>query len=398
MALKILSSDFYKGTYDLFEVEVQKTLASVSANSTHPGRKHVARMLDTFQHQGPNSKHICLVFELLGATISQQTKAAKSLRLPYQMTKHIAIQVLEALDFIHMECGVIHTDIQPSNVLIELPDPESAVAQALSPQSSTTPSITLPTPSIFTSPPPAITVRLNDFGMACWVSKHLTDHIQPSLLRAPEITLGAPWDPSVDIYNLGCLLFEFVTGQPPFPGRPSSRGSYTAEDDRLNTLMQLFGTVPEMVLRNAGRRDEFFDQKARLKRSPQRGATGASTPLEEIVRTPSPRASPRPSLSPPEAERSRSRGRSAKPLPLASASGDVVAEQAQAQSQAQAQGSEPDELPDEEVGVFCDFLKKMMATDPRERWTAGELLRHEWLKPKISASVSPDGLLCPPAG
>lgn len=41
---------------------------------------------------------------------------------------------------------------------------------------------------------------------ASWTDKHLSDRIQPPILRAPEVTLGAPWGPSVDIWNLGCLV------------------------------------------------------------------------------------------------------------------------------------------------------------------------------------------------
>lgn len=42
---------------------------------------------------------------------------------------------------------------------------------------------------------------------ASWKEKHLTDMIQPSDLRAPEVTIGAPWDSKVDIWSLGCLVY-----------------------------------------------------------------------------------------------------------------------------------------------------------------------------------------------
>lgn len=50
-----------------------------------------------------------------------------------------------------------------------------------------------------------------DFGfdvpfLASWFDKHLTEWIQPQMLRAPEVILGAKWDSSVDIWNLGSVV------------------------------------------------------------------------------------------------------------------------------------------------------------------------------------------------
>lgn len=46
---------------------------------------------------------------------------------------------------------------------------------------------------------------------ASWIDKRLTDHIQPEHLRAPEVYLGAPWGPPVDIWSLGCLVRKIQT-------------------------------------------------------------------------------------------------------------------------------------------------------------------------------------------
>ncbi|XWX00235.1 hypothetical protein V2A60_008255 [Cordyceps javanica] len=48
-------------------------------------------------------------------------------------------------------------------------------------------------------------VRIIDFGVASWRQNHLSDLIQSPALRAPEVTIGAPWDTGVDIWSLGCL-------------------------------------------------------------------------------------------------------------------------------------------------------------------------------------------------
>lgn len=76
-------------------------------SEAHPGRKHVSTLLDSFtitDHYGP---HLCLVFEVLGTFISTVYQSGK--RIPIPIVKHIARQLLLALDFLHRECGVIHT-------------------------------------------------------------------------------------------------------------------------------------------------------------------------------------------------------------------------------------------------------------------------------------------------
>jgi hypothetical protein len=42
--------------------------------------------------------------------------------------------------------------------------------------------------------------------LASWFDRHLTEWIQPPMLRAPEVILRANWDYRVDIFNLGALV------------------------------------------------------------------------------------------------------------------------------------------------------------------------------------------------
>lgn len=267
--------------------------------------------------------HVCLVSPLLGASVARQTTDARITRLPYRIIQQIMKQLLEALDFLHNQCGVIHTDISPSNILIELRDPEAAAGAAT--QTGADRDISTSTPLM--TEVEKVSIRLNDFGIACWVDRHLTDLIQPAFLRAPEINLEAPWDASVDVYSLGCLAFQFLTGDLPFPGR-SNQGGWTAEDDRMATLVKMFGPAPEVVLQNAARADEFMDNGVNL-RQPHHEKGIAS--FENLVED---------------------------------------------------RGTGPNvkfDMPQKDVPIFCDFLQRMLATDPRRRESARQLLQHEWL-------------------
>lgn len=55
-----------------------------------------------------------------------------------------------------------------------------------------------------------LTANLRRLPLASWVDRHLTEHIQSPYLRAPEVTLGAPWSTGVDIWSLGCLVCHLI--------------------------------------------------------------------------------------------------------------------------------------------------------------------------------------------
>ena len=103
-------------------------------------------------------------------------------------------QVARALDTAHA-CGLVHRDVKPANILLAPPvldgDPEHAY--------------------------------LVDFGLARSDSDDRSLGGAGSFLgtpryAAPEQAAGQPVDGRTDGYALGCVLYECLTGQPPFPG------------------------------------------------------------------------------------------------------------------------------------------------------------------------------------
>ncbi|EAT84350.2 hypothetical protein SNOG_08074 [Parastagonospora nodorum SN15] len=75
----------------------------------------------------PNGVHVCMVFEVLGENLLGLIKRWNHRGIPMPLVKQITKQVLLGLDYLHRECGIIHTDLKPENVLIEIGDVEQIV-------------------------------------------------------------------------------------------------------------------------------------------------------------------------------------------------------------------------------------------------------------------------------
>lgn len=91
---------------------------------------HLTTLLDSFEEQGPNGKHLCLVSEALGpsvAAVLEWTPSYRGLdraghscyRFPLWISKRILKQVLLGIAYLHSE-GVVHGDIHTGNVLFTI--------------------------------------------------------------------------------------------------------------------------------------------------------------------------------------------------------------------------------------------------------------------------------------
>ena len=150
----------------------------IVAKLAHP---HIVTIYDTGVHQ--DCSYIAMEY-LEAGTLKERIKAGLS---PEQAVK-ILVQIAQALGYAHRQ-NCIHRDIKPANILFR--DPETAV--------------------------------LSDFGIA----KNLEDKTQltaagwrigtPNYM-SPEQALGKPVDARCDLYSLGVVFYEALTGSRPFKG------------------------------------------------------------------------------------------------------------------------------------------------------------------------------------
>lgn len=138
-------------------MEEIKLLEAVKvSNPNAVGWQHVAQLLDHFWHTGPNGKHVCMTFEVLGESLLSLIKRYRYKGIPPSIVKRITKQVLLGLDYLHRECNIVHTDIKPENVLVWIPDVESYLkketAEILSQHINKQPSNTTTTSSAHQEP------------------------------------------------------------------------------------------------------------------------------------------------------------------------------------------------------------------------------------------------------
>lgn len=273
--MKVLSAECYGAGTGIFELEIMQRLTS--SNPEHDGYQHISTLQDSFRHEGPNGTHACLIMKVMGESLSSFANWFENRLIPAPLVQLYTYQLMQALDYAH-SCGVIHTgkftremmelkyanphwvDIQPSNIMMQVPD-ESLIEKwletsepATSPDSQDSSSPIVPTQSLreFYFPDDEnynlkeVPVALVDWGVASWVDKPLTEHIQPMLLRSPEVILEAPWSTAVDIWNLGALVPELLYAQRTFSG-VSPEGKYTTEQ-HLEEIATLLGPFPKSLL------------------------------------------------------------------------------------------------------------------------------------------------------
>jgi len=104
--MKILTGDLSieKGAGD--ELGILKTLRDGNPQSL--GYRLICQLDESFVHKGPNGDHICLVMEPLGLSLHDMYRGFPDAML-LTLVKRIATHVLQALRYIHEECGIIHT-------------------------------------------------------------------------------------------------------------------------------------------------------------------------------------------------------------------------------------------------------------------------------------------------
>ena len=129
-ALKVQKSAAHYADAALDEIDLLGHARRIADRETSKKKKkhrpsrccsRVVRLLHHFEHAGPNGKHVCMIFEMLGVNLLSVIRRYEYKGVPMEAVRNFAKQLCQGLDFLHRKCGIIHTDLKPENVLIKTP-------------------------------------------------------------------------------------------------------------------------------------------------------------------------------------------------------------------------------------------------------------------------------------
>jgi serine/threonine protein kinase len=158
-----------------------------------------------------------------------------------------------------------------------------------------------------------------DLGNACWTYRHFSEDIQTRQYRAPEVLIGSKYDTSADIWSLGCMVFELLTGDLLFD--PRAGEDYDRDEDHLAMFQELLGQMPKRLALDGKYSKNFFDKKGNLRHIKQL----KFWPMEDVL-------------------------------------------------------SEKYHFPRDEAVAIADFVRPLLDFDPKTRMTAEQALQSDWLQ------------------
>uniref|UniRef100_A0A669BL28 non-specific serine/threonine protein kinase n=1 Tax=Oreochromis niloticus TaxID=8128 RepID=A0A669BL28_ORENI len=373
VALKVVKSAPHYTETALDEIKLLRCVRD--SDPSDPYRETIVQLIDDFKISGVNGVHVCMVLEVLGHQLLKWIIKSNYMGLPLACVKTIIRQVLQGLDYLHTKCKIIHTDIKPENILLEVDEvyirrlaAEATIWQRAGapPPSGSSASLSrcLSRPvcaqigklsknkkkklkrkakrqqklleerlfdiqvqyaSDFVLSPldprnaDKIRVKIADLGNACWVHKHFTEDIQTRQYRALEVLIGAEYGPPADIWSTACMAFELATGDYLF--EPHSGEDYTRDEDHIAHIIELLGPIPLPFALSGRYSREYFNRRGELRHISNLKPWG----LFEVL-------------------------------------------------------LEKYEWPLDQAAQFSDFLLTMLELQPERRATAAECLQHPWLQ------------------
>lgn len=180
-----------------------------------PNNKHsVVNFDQSFYFRG----HLCISTDLLGMNLYEFIKAHDFRGFSLKLIRRFTKQLLGSLVLLSGH-KVIHCDLKPENVLLAHPIHSE--------------------------------IKVIDFGSSCFENEKVYTYIQSRFYRSPEVILGMSYGMPIDMWSLGCILAELLTGYPIFPGEN--------EQEQLACIMEIFGPPEKHLIEKSSRKKLFFD-------------------------------------------------------------------------------------------------------------------------------------------
>jgi len=178
-------------------------------------RRYIIRLLGNFTHKG----HLCLVFEGLHMDLREVLKKfGRDVGINLDAVRIYACQMFHAL--VHLKnTEVLHADLKPDNILVN----EKRTM-----------------------------IKICDFGTATLKGDtELTPYLVSRFYRAPEVILGMEFDYAIDMWAIGCTLYELYVGRILFNGSDNN--------NMLRVIQECRGKLPNRLIKRAQLANKYFD-------------------------------------------------------------------------------------------------------------------------------------------
>ncbi len=247
VAVKQLRSDL--AADDTFQARFRKEAQSTAALN-HPS---IGAVYDTGESIDKHGNHVpYIVMEYIeGQTLRDIMRGAQDGRkiLP-ERALSITADVLSAIDYSHRN-GIIHRDIKPANVMLT----------------------------------PSGQVKVMDFGIARAIADTSSAMTQTAAVigtaqyLSPEQARGETVDARSDIYSTGCLLYELLTGRPPFIGDSPVSVAYQHVREEARPPSQLnpdvSSTIDNIVAKSLAKKvEDRYQSAADMRKDIDRAVAG----------------------------------------------------------------------------------------------------------------------------
>ena len=278
-AIKIFSEDKDKDAE--YEIDTLKKIKKVNSI-------YFINMNEYFKYNNDGETHDCIVLELMAGNVFELINTEQYNKgLPFDVVNNIIGQISKGLYLMHSKLKLVHADLKPENILIKGKSKmvndlinlfeKSSMFVKLQKKIKNTNYCQEKLKSIFDNIDKdyyeennlkhidlkKLTTVIADFGTSFTLREGCNKVVQTRQYRAPEVNLLLKFDHKIDIWSMGCIYYELLTGDVLFNVEKKRRFNKTRS--QFNLIEKYIGLLPDDMKNSSPRKVLFFKTNGLLK-------------------------------------------------------------------------------------------------------------------------------------